>query len=144
MKLTSKGKYALCAMVDLASNSFGNPVRLQDISQRQDLSLHYLEQLFRRLRNGGCVKSVRGPGGGYVLAQEAEKITIESILSSVGESVAFANQIKMTTNTTKAAHAVKWYFGVKLDSAVKQLIGSDTLKTLLNYIESLPSEESNA
>ena len=67
MRLTSKGRYAVRAMLDLTANSKGNPVRLQEISTRQNISLHYLEQLFRKLRKGQVVKSVRGPGGGYFL-----------------------------------------------------------------------------
>jgi len=62
-------------------------VRLQEISERQKISLHYLEQLFRRLRKGGVVKSVRGPGGGYVLARSMDEISIKDVLVSVGENI---------------------------------------------------------
>lgn len=130
MKLTSKGRYALCAMADLANNSTGNAVRLQDISTRQGISLHYLEQLFRRLRNGGCVRSIRGPGGGYVLAREANNITVEEILSSVGESVAFSNQVKVKEEATTEANTVAKYFTQVLDTVVSRIITTDTLETL--------------
>ena len=67
MKLTTKGRYAIIAMVDLRLNGTVDPVRLKDVSKRQNISLSYLEQLFSKLRLSGLVKSVRGPGGGYVL-----------------------------------------------------------------------------
>jgi Rrf2 family iron-sulfur cluster assembly transcriptional regulator len=68
MRLSTKGRYAVMAMVDLAQHSDGNPVSLAEIADRQEISLSYLEQLFARLRKGGLVRSVRGPGGGYLLA----------------------------------------------------------------------------
>jgi Rrf2 family iron-sulfur cluster assembly transcriptional regulator len=87
MRLTSKGRYAVRAILDLTFNSNGKPVRLQEISERQNISLHYLEQLFRRLRKGSVVKSVRGPGGGYVLARTMDEISIKEVLTSVGENI---------------------------------------------------------
>ena len=68
MRLSTKGRYAVMAMVDLAQHSGGGPVSLAEIAERQEISLSYLEQLFAMLRKGGLVKSVRGPGGGYLLA----------------------------------------------------------------------------
>ena len=68
MKLTSKGRYAVTAILDIALHAGTDPVCLADISERQNISLSYLEQLFAKLRRGGLVKSVRGPGGGYRLA----------------------------------------------------------------------------
>ncbi len=93
MRLTSKGRYAVRAMLDLTTHSNGNPVRLQEISTRQNISLHYLEQLFRKLRNGQVVKSVRGPGGGYVLARQMDQITIKDVLDCVGENINPAKDI---------------------------------------------------
>ncbi len=87
MRLTSKGRYAVRAILDLTFNSNGRPVRLQEISERQKISLHYLEQLFRRLRKGAVVKSVRGPGGGYVLSRSMDEISIKDVLVSVGENI---------------------------------------------------------
>ncbi len=87
MRLTSKGRYAVRAILDLTFNSNGRPVRLQEISERQKISLHYLEQLFRRLRKGSVVKSVRGPGGGYVLSRSMDEISIKDVLTSVGENI---------------------------------------------------------
>jgi Rrf2 family transcriptional regulator, iron-sulfur cluster assembly transcription factor len=87
MRLTSKGRYAVRAILDLAFNSNGRPVRLQEIHERQNISLHYLEQLFRRLRKGSVVKSVRGPGGGYILARSMDEISVKDILINVGENI---------------------------------------------------------
>ncbi|MDF7666535.1 Fe-S cluster assembly transcriptional regulator IscR [Orbaceae bacterium ESL0727] len=87
MKLTSKGRYAVTAMLDVALNSADGPVSLADISDRQAISLSYLEQLFARLRKSGLVASVRGPGGGYVLSKEMDKIAISAIVKAVDESV---------------------------------------------------------
>jgi len=87
MRLTSKGRYAVRAILDLTFNSNGRPVRLQEISERQRISLHYLEQLFRRLRKGSVVKSVRGPGGGYVLSRSMDEISVKDVLVSVGENI---------------------------------------------------------
>ena len=73
MKLSTKGRYAVMAMVDLARHSAGKPVALNDIAVRQEISLSYLEQLFAKLRRGGLVISARGPGGGYRLAVGADE-----------------------------------------------------------------------
>lgn len=87
MKLTSKGRYAVTAMLDVALHTYVGPVPLADISERQEISLSYLEQLFARLRKQGLVTSVRGPGGGYLLGKEASAISVGDVISAVNESV---------------------------------------------------------
>ncbi len=87
MKLTSKGRYAVTAMLDLALHSGSGPVTLACISERQGISLSYLEQLFTRLRKQGLVSSTRGPGGGYSLSRSAYEIAIADVVSAVDESV---------------------------------------------------------
>lgn len=87
MRLTSKGRYAVTAMLDVALHSDTGPVPLADISQRQGISLSYLEQLFSRLRKAGIVTSVRGPGGGYKLAYNANEIAVGMVIDAVDESV---------------------------------------------------------
>ena len=79
MRLSTKGRYAVMAMVDLAAHGEDRAVSLAEIAGRQQISLPYLEQLFARLRAGGLIKSVRGPGGGYVLARPSNEITIADI-----------------------------------------------------------------
>ena len=81
MKLSTKGRYAVMAMADLAANSGGKPVSLAEIAERQEISLSYLEQLFGKLRRGDLVKSVRGPGGGYLLSRRAAKREFPTSLS---------------------------------------------------------------
>ena len=87
MRMSTKAQYAVRAMVNLNMYSDGSPVSLRDISVRENISLTYLEQLFVKLRRGEIVKSVRGPGGGYVLARPAEKIQVDEIIDSVEESL---------------------------------------------------------
>ena len=87
MKLSTKGRYAIIALVDLAIAKGDDLTSLGEISQRQDISLPYLEQLFVRLRRAGLVDSVRGPGGGYRLAKAPETIRIAEILEAVDETV---------------------------------------------------------
>ncbi len=87
MKLTSKGRYAVTAMLDLALHSDGSPVTLAGISRRQGISLSYLEQLFTRLRRRGLVTSTRGPGGGYSLGRTADLIDIAEVITAVDEHV---------------------------------------------------------
>jgi Rrf2 family transcriptional regulator, iron-sulfur cluster assembly transcription factor len=87
MKIGTKGRYALSALVDLAVHGKGAPVALCEIAERQDISLFYLEQLFVRLRRASLVNSVRGRCGGYVLAKTADAIAIADVMRAVGESV---------------------------------------------------------
>ncbi|MFA5122501.1 Rrf2 family transcriptional regulator [Zavarzinia sp.] len=88
MKLSTRGRYAVMAMVDLAAHSEGGkPVTLADIAERQEISLSYLEQLFGKLRRGELVKSVRGPGGGYVLGRGATETRIADIVLAVDEPI---------------------------------------------------------
>ncbi|MGV2873565.1 Fe-S cluster assembly transcriptional regulator IscR [Colwellia sp. E150_009] len=87
MKLTSKGRYAVTAMLDVTMHAAHGPVSLADISERQAISLSYLEQLFSKLRKHGLVISVRGPGGGYRLGRCSAQIAIADVISAVNESV---------------------------------------------------------
>jgi Rrf2 family iron-sulfur cluster assembly transcriptional regulator len=87
MRLTTKGRFAVTAMIDLAMRQSNGPVTLAGISQRQDISLSYLEQLFGKLRRHQIVESVRGPGGGYSLARLAEKVTVADIIIAVDEPI---------------------------------------------------------
>ena len=87
MRLTTKGRYAVTAMLDLALHGGNGPVSLADISGRQDISLSYLEQLFAKLRRNDLVSSVRGPGGGYRLSRCGEEIFVAQIIDAVNEAV---------------------------------------------------------
>lgn len=87
MRLTTKGRFAVTAMLDLALNESDRPVTLAAISDRQEISLSYLEQLFSRLRKAGLVKSVRGPGGGYRIALDQKAISVSDIIRAVDEQI---------------------------------------------------------
>ena len=87
MKLTSKGRYAVMAMADLAKNNDREPISLSEISLRQGISIAYLEQLFLKLRKNNLVQSVRGPSGGYVLTKPPEEIKLLSIINAVDEKI---------------------------------------------------------
>ncbi len=87
LKLGTKGRYAVMAMVDLAQSGTDKPVSIMDISLRQNISVSYLEQLFGKLRKGSQVKSVRGPGGGYILARSATQIKVLDIILAVDEPI---------------------------------------------------------
>ncbi len=89
MKLSTKGRYAVTAMMDIALHEKVGPVTLADISQCQGISLSYLEQLFSKLRSNGLVKGVRGPGGGYRLAKSPSEISVADIIDSVDEKLDF-------------------------------------------------------
>jgi len=85
MRLSTKAQYAVRALVSLNLASDGNPVTIRDISERENISLNYLEQLFVKLRRGSIVTSIRGPGGGYLLARAADQIRVDQIVDTVEE-----------------------------------------------------------
>jgi len=87
MRLTTKGRYAVTAMLDLALRQNKGPISLAEISERQGISLSYLEQLFTRLRKSELVKSTRGPGGGYTLSRSADDIAVAEVITAVDEKV---------------------------------------------------------
>jgi Rrf2 family iron-sulfur cluster assembly transcriptional regulator len=128
MRLTSKGRYAVRAMLDLTFNSNGNPVRLQEISTRQAISLHYLEQLFRKLRTGRVVKSVRGPGGGYVLSRSMDEITVKDILECVGENINPARDISGNPSSG---------VDIKTNEGEVQKVDTSEFKLTKNFFENL-------
>lgn len=104
MRLTSKGRYGVSAMVDINNNGKdGKPVTLAAISERQFISLSYLEQLFRSLRAGGLVRSIRGPGGGYLLAHPANEISIADVIQAVNEPI----RTTMCENAVRGCHRGK-------------------------------------
>jgi Rrf2 family iron-sulfur cluster assembly transcriptional regulator len=87
VKLTTKGRYAVTAMLDLAIHADSGPITLADVASRQHISLSYLEQLFARLRRRSLVSSVRGPGGGYMLGRDAQEISVADVITAVDEHV---------------------------------------------------------
>ncbi|MGZ8348118.1 MAG: Rrf2 family transcriptional regulator [Allosphingosinicella sp.] len=104
MKLSTKGRYAAMAMADLAYHSRGKPVALAEVADRQEISLSYLEQLFGKLRRGGLVASVRGPGGGYLLAREPQQMRIADIILAVDEPI---KATRCTPGSPRGCHSHK-------------------------------------
>lgn len=127
MKLSTRGRYALRAMIDLAQNQYNNlkPISLRDISKRQEISRQYLEQLFNKLKKADLVKSTRGAGGGYLLAKEAEKINAGDIIRAVEGPIALVDCIltgrKIKKGTQKRCNKVE-------DCAIRVLLELITQK----------------
>jgi Rrf2 family transcriptional regulator, iron-sulfur cluster assembly transcription factor len=103
MRLSTRAQYAVRAMVDLAMNSRGRPVSLKEIARREEIPLNYLEQLFFRLKKGEIVRSVRGPGGGYVLARSSAQILVGEIVACVEEPL---NPVSCLDEGSAACHKV--------------------------------------
>jgi Rrf2 family iron-sulfur cluster assembly transcriptional regulator len=87
MILTTRGRYAVMAVVDMVEAGSGKPISLSSISKRQNISLSYLEQIFSNLRKAGIVKSVKGPGGGYTLGKSSAEVKISNIIKAIGEPI---------------------------------------------------------
>ena len=127
MKLSTRGRYALRAMIDLAQNQYNNlkPISLRDISLRQEISLQYLEQLFNKLRKANLVKSTRGAGGGYLLVKEAEKINAGDIIRAVEGPIVLVDCIlingKIKKNMQKKCNKIE-------DCAIRVLLEEITQK----------------
>ncbi|HWP00872.1 MAG TPA: Fe-S cluster assembly transcriptional regulator IscR [Methylococcus sp.] len=131
MRLTTKGRYAVTAMLDLAYHSESNPVTLTDIARRQTISLSYLEQLFARLRRAGLVGGVRGPGGGYQLSRGATQITIADIITAVDEpidSTRCGGKANCQDNQPCLTHDL-W---VNLSEQIRQYLATISLADVLN------------
>jgi Rrf2 family iron-sulfur cluster assembly transcriptional regulator len=131
MKLTSKGRYAVTAMLDLAFHSQAGPVTLNQISQRQDISLSYLEQLFTRLRRRNLVTSTRGPGGGYSLSRGAERIAVAEIIAAVDEAVE-TTRCKGAANCQEGQRCLTHELWDGLSQQIYRFLNDITLAKLMN------------
>lgn len=105
MKLSTKGRYAMVALADLALQPPDSPVSLSDVAKRQDISVAYLEQLFVKLRRAKLVQSVRGPGGGYRLAKPATEIRVAEVLAAVDETVSALHKGAAASGATSGSKA---------------------------------------
>ena len=130
MRLTTKGRYAVTAMLDLALNAREAPVSLADISERQGISLSYLEQLFAKLRRNGLVSSVRGPGGGYQLAHAATDIQIVQVIDAVDESVD-ATRCKGKGHCQGGETCLTHYLWCELSEQIHDFLSGITLGSLV-------------
>lgn len=134
MRLTTKGRYAVTAMLDLALHACSGPVALADVSRRQGISLSYLEQLFSKLRHGELVKSVRGPGGGYVLAEEDSRISIAAIIDAVDESID-TTKCKEKGDCQKGEKCLTHHLWADLSVQIHEFLNGITLNDLMQKRE---------
>jgi Rrf2 family iron-sulfur cluster assembly transcriptional regulator len=130
VRLTTKGRYAVTAMLDLAYHSQKNPVTLTDIAARQTISLSYLEQLFARLRRANLVKGIRGPGGGYTLSGMAQDINIADIIAAVDEPID-ATKCGGETNCQKNQACLTHDLWMGLSEQIRDYLKGITLAQLL-------------
>ena len=130
MRLTTKGRFAVTAMLDLALRGGKNPVTLAGISERQDISLSYLEQLFSRLRRHELVESVRGPGGGYYLARALEDVSVADIIRAVDEPID-ATQCGGKENCHDEHRCMTHDLWVGLNAHIYDYLDNVTLATLV-------------
>jgi len=131
MKLTTKGRYAVTAMLDLAIHSNGKAVSLADISDRQDVSLSYLEQLFSKLRQQGLVQSLRGPGGGYKLMKTSEETNISSIILAVDEALD-VRRCKGKANCNNNTQCLTHHLWSDLSDQISGFLAEISLADLIN------------
>ena len=126
MRLTTKGRYAVTAMLDLSLNYGVRPITLPDISDRQGISLSYLEQLFSNLRRQGLVSSSRGPGGGYRLSRSADEVTVLDIISAVDEKVD-TTRCEGKGNCSNGEQCLSHEIWHSLSEQIKMYLGGITL-----------------
>lgn len=132
MKVSTKGRYALRFMIDLAQNSNGQPIRIKDVAKRQEISDKYLEQVVSLLNKANFVKSVRGPQGGYTLTREPKDYTVGEILRMTeGDMVPVSCLAGDTNNCERANGCVTLKLWEKLDNAISDVIDNTTLEDLI-------------
>ncbi|MBA4141666.1 MAG: Rrf2 family transcriptional regulator [Nitrosospira sp.] len=131
MRLTTKGRFAVTALLDLAMQRSAHPVTLAEISQRQQISLSYLEQLFAKLRQRGLVDSVRGPGGGYYLAKDLAQVSIAEIILAVDEPMD-STQCNGKENCHDDKKCMTHDLWVKLNDLIFDHLGAVSLKQLVD------------
>ncbi len=136
MRMSTKAQYAVRAMVNLNLHSEGEPVSLRDISLRESISLTYLEQLFVKLRRGQIVKSVRGPGGGYLLARPAKDIQVDEIIDSVEESLVPVSCMDAKNGCACDDQCVTHNVWHGLGERIRQFLSSITLADLTDEAKS--------
>lgn len=132
MRLTTKGRYAVTAILDLAFHQENGPVSLAAISQRQDISLSYLEQLFSKLRRNDVVVSTRGPGGGYSLKTSPEELSISAIILAVDESVKMSACGDAAVGCQSEHRCLTHDLWQELSAEIKGFLDGITLAELMN------------
>jgi len=141
MRLTTKGRYAVTAMLDLAINSVDHPVNLNDISERQAISLSYLEQLFSKLRRENLVKSIRGPGGGYQLNGSRDEISVANIINAVNESMD-VSRCEGRANCHDGQQCLTHNLWIDLSARINSFLDNITIGELIRQNEEQAKERS--
>ena len=137
MKISSKGRYALRLMLDIAQHNNGSPVRIKDISSRQEISDKYLEQIISILNKAGFVRSIRGPQGGYLLTHKPEEYTVGMILRQTeGDLMSLSSD---TSNEMEKASVINRVWD-KMGKAVNDIVDNITLQDLLDWEEEQTEE----
>jgi Rrf2 family iron-sulfur cluster assembly transcriptional regulator len=131
VKLGTTGRYAVMAMVDLALQSHGKPLPLADIAAGQEISLSYLEQIFSKLRKGGLVKSVRGPGGGYLLARDVSKIRVSDIIVAVDKQGIRCAPGSPPGDTANDPHGLTYGMWEELENQIYLFLSSVSLEDVV-------------
>ena len=139
MKLSTKARYALRATVDLALHCEQHPVPRKDISRRQDISPHYMEQLFTKLRDAGLIEAVRGPGGGYLLTRSPEQITAGEVIRAVDEVLAPAPCLRTESpiDCDRASTCVTRRLWQELEDRTDEFLDSKTIQDLCDEARAL-------
>lgn len=130
MRLTTKGRFAVTAMIDLAMNTQNGAVKLSAISERQNISLSYLEQLFSKLRRAQLVESLRGPGGGYILAAPASQINIAQIIKAAEDKLD-ATQCSSRANCHHGSPCLTHELWENLNKTINEYLSSVTLQSII-------------
>ena len=133
MKLSTKGRYAVRAMLDLALQNGGNPTLVKDISKRQGISDLYLEQLLTRLQTSGLIRSIRGPKGGFLLTKAPSEIRLCDILQTVEGSTAPVECVENETLCERADTCITRKVWIKMKQAVDEVLESTTLQDLVEW-----------
>ena len=136
MRLTTKGQYAVRAMVNIACHGGDKPVTLKAISLDEEISLSYLEQLFVKLRKGNVVKSIRGPGGGYILARPSREISVGEVITVVEEPLNPVACLDAGNGCERASRCSTQKVWKGLGEKIREFLGSITLEDLSEEIKS--------
>ena len=145
MKLTSKGRYAVMAMADLANTNANEPINLTEISLRQGISISFLEQIFLKLKKNNLVESSRGPSGGYSLAKSPEEIKLSSIIKAVNEevkTVGCKKELKKGCNG-KSIKCITHDLWDDLETHINNFFEKNTLKDIIYRIKNKQEKEIN-
>lgn len=132
MKLSTRTRYAVRAMIELAQNETSRPLQLKIIAERQDISVKYLEQLMAVLRSAGLIRSVRGSKGGYVLSKAANQVRLSDILHCLEGSVTTVECVEDSQSCVRAAECAARQVWVKVQRAIEEVLQSITLQDVVN------------